>query len=161
MIKKLLNKWTALPVQLRATSAYTICSILQKCLSFITMPLFTRLLTTEQYGQYSVYTSWSGILVIFLTLYLGYGSFSTAMVKFEDDRRGYVCGVQGVCCVLTLLFLAIYLLFYQKIYQKNCFMGFIASPSSNSITSPRAKNPSAPMILTLCPRAKSVEIFFW
>ncbi len=109
MIKKLLNKWTAIPVQVRATSAYTICSILQKCLSFITLPLFTRLLTTQQYGQYSVYTSWSGILTIFLTLYLGYGSFSTAMVKFEDDRRGYVCGVQGVCCALTALFLAIYL----------------------------------------------------
>lgn len=109
MIKKLLDKWNGIPVQVRATSAYTICSILQKCLSFITMPLFTRLLTTEQYGQYSVYTSWSGILVIFLTMCLGYGSFSTAMVRFEDDRRGYVCGVQGVCCALTVVFLAIYL----------------------------------------------------
>lgn len=109
MIKKLLDKWTAIPVQARATSAYTVCSILQKCLSFITLPLFTRLLTTEQFGQYNVYTSWSSILTIFLTLYLGYGSFSTAMVKFEDDRRGYVCGVQGVCCALTLLFLALYL----------------------------------------------------
>lgn len=109
MIKKLLGKWTAMPVQLRATTAYTVCSILQKCLSFITLPLFTRLLTTEQFGQYNVYTSWSGILVIFLTLYLGYGSFSTAMVKFEEDRRGYVCGVQGVCCALTVVFLAIYL----------------------------------------------------
>ncbi len=109
MINKLKEKWAAIPVQARATSAYTVCSILQKCLSFITMPLFTRLLTTEQYGQYSVYTSWSGILTIFLTLYLGYGSFSTAMVKFEDDRRGYVCGVQGVCIGLTAVFLALYL----------------------------------------------------
>ncbi len=69
MINKLKEKWAAIPVQARATSAYTVCSILQKCLSFITMPLFTRLLTTEQYGQYNVYTSWSGILTIFLTLY--------------------------------------------------------------------------------------------
>ena len=109
MIKRLKEKWSGVPVQVKATTAYTVCSILQKCLSLITMPLFTRLLTTEQYGQYSVYTSWSGILTIFLTLYLGYGSFSTAMVKFEKDRRGYICGVQGVCIGLTVLFLALYL----------------------------------------------------
>ena len=47
-----------LPVEVKASTAYTICSILQRSLSFITLPLFTRLLTTEEYGQSTVYNSW-------------------------------------------------------------------------------------------------------
>lgn len=108
MIKKMLDKWRATPVEVRATSTYTVCNILRRCLSFITMPLFTRLLTLEQYGQYNVYTATSGILVIFLTLNLYAGSFSRAMVKYENDRRGYICGIQGVCFALTAVFLALY-----------------------------------------------------
>lgn len=111
MIGKITQKWKGANVEIKASLAYTVCSILMKCLSFVTMPLFTRLLTQEQYGQYSVYLSWSGILVIFTTLNLAYGSFSTAMVKFEKDRWGYVSALQGLCCVLTVVFLAVYLPF--------------------------------------------------
>lgn len=111
MINKLKSKWTGMSLEVKASLAYTICSIVMKCLSFITMPLFTRLLTTEQYGQYNVYLSWSGILVIFTTLNLAYGSFSTAMIRFEKDRWGYVSALQGLCFVLSLGFLVIYLPF--------------------------------------------------
>ena len=42
-------------VQVKASLAYTFCSIIQKGLSFLTLPIFTRLLTLEQYGQCSIY----------------------------------------------------------------------------------------------------------
>ena len=111
MISKMLNKWRAIPLTVKVSSAYAICSILQRCLSFFTLPLFTRLLTTEQYGEYTVYQSWSNIITIFVTLNLAYGSFSTAMVKFEKHRSEYVSAIQGICIMLTALFLAIYLPF--------------------------------------------------
>lgn len=120
MIGKLIQKWKGINLEVKASLAYTVCSILMKCLSLVTMPLFTRLLTQEQYGQHSVYLSWSGILVIFTTLNLAYGSFSTAMVKFEKDRWGYVSALQGLCCVLTLVFLAVYLPFtgsWNKLFE--------------------------------------------
>lgn len=111
MSKNLLKKWHDIPLPVKASVSYTVCSILQKCLSFITLPLFTRLLTTEQYGQYSVYMSWSSIFTIFITLYLAYGSFSTAMVQFEEDRRGYMAAIQNLSLVLGVVFLVIYLPF--------------------------------------------------
>ena len=107
------SKWNKIPVTAKVSIAYAVCSILQKCLSFITMPLFTRLLTTEQYGQFTVYQSWYGILSIFLTLNLAYGSFSTAMVRYEKDRNGYISAVEGICAVLSLIFMVIYLPFRQ------------------------------------------------
>lgn len=111
MLVKLQNKWNRLPLGVKVSSAYAVCSILQKCLSFITLPLFTRLLTTEQYGQLTIYSSWQGIISIFLTLNLAYGSFSTAMVKFEEDRDGYISSVEGICIFLTGVFLLVYLPF--------------------------------------------------
>lgn len=108
MISKIRSKLQSIPIGVKASVSYTVCSIFQRCLSFITMPLFTRLLTTEQYGQYSVYQSWSGILMIFTTLNLAYGSFSTAMIKFENDRKGYVAAVQNVCLALNAIFLMVY-----------------------------------------------------
>ena len=111
MLKKALDKWQTIPLGVKASVAYTVCSILQKCLSFITLPLFTRILTTEQYGIHSVYTSWYSILSIFLTLNLAYGSFSTAMVRFEKERSEYIAAIQNICFVLCLIFLVIYLPF--------------------------------------------------
>ncbi|MBQ8797322.1 MAG: oligosaccharide flippase family protein [Oscillospiraceae bacterium] len=117
MFQKLTTKIKSVPEGVKASVAYTTCSILQRCLSMITMPLFTRILTQEQYGQYSVYISWMGILTIFITLNLAYGSFSKAMVKFEDDRHGYVAAVQNLTVVLAGVFLLIYLPF-QGLWNK-------------------------------------------
>jgi len=109
IIDKIKNKWVKAPVAVKASSAYAFCSIFQRCLSFVTLPLFTRLLTTQQYGQLIVYQSWVGILSIFLTLNLAYGSFATAMVKFEHDRDGYISSVEGICVLLSILFFIVYL----------------------------------------------------
>jgi len=102
------EKWSAMPKTVQAATAYTICSTLQQCVSFVTLPLFARLLTKEQYGQVTVYISWQGIFQILLTLNLAYGSFSTAMMKFEKDRDGYISAVQGICIALSAVFFAIY-----------------------------------------------------
>ena len=117
MIKKITNKWNSIPLTLKVSVADAVCSILQKCLSFITLPLFTRILTKEQYGQYTVYSSWSGIFSIILTLNLAYGSFSTAMVKFEKKRDEYISSIQGICILLSVIFMAVYLPF-RNLFNK-------------------------------------------
>lgn len=106
---KIVEKIKQMPLTHKVSVAYAISSILQTCLSFITMPIFTRLLTTEEYGQCTIYSSWKVILSIFITLNLSYGSFSTAMVKFEDKRDEYVATVQGITVFLGVVFLLLYM----------------------------------------------------
>lgn len=106
--------------EVKAAFIYTVCSVIQKSLLLITTPLFTRLMTTEQYGQVTIYNSWTNFLTLFLTLYLAYGSFSTAMVKFESQRGRYLASINGLCTVLTFLFFIIYFPFRQifnKIFE--------------------------------------------
>lgn len=108
-ISALKEKWRSVPLTVKVSTAYVVCSVLQRAISFFTMPLFTRLLTTEQYGQSTVYSSWNGIFSIVLTLNLAYGSFGPAMMKYEDDREGYISSIEGIFLLLTDMFLAIYL----------------------------------------------------
>ncbi|MDD7517114.1 lipopolysaccharide biosynthesis protein [Ruminococcus flavefaciens] len=110
-IRKLRNKWGSMSKEARASVAYALCSIVQKCISFINMPIFTRLMSTDEYGEMTVYSSWSGIFSIVLTLNLAYGSFSPAMIKFEKDRDRYISAIQGIWLVLCSFFLVIYLPF--------------------------------------------------
>ena len=109
MSLKSLTNFKGLPLEVKVSTAYAICSIIQNCIQFITLPIFTRLMTKEQFGQYTVYSSWSSIFAIFITLNLAYGSFSTAMIKFEDNRDAYIASVQGICVVLAGAFLLLYL----------------------------------------------------
>ena len=125
LLNNIKDKWDKIPLTVKVSTSYAICSILQKCLSFFTLPLFTRLLTTEQYGQYTVYSSWSGILMIFLTLNLAYGSFQTAMIKFEGRRSEYISSIQGICVLLSCIFLLIYIPFreiWNKLFELPTFI---------------------------------------
>lgn len=107
-IKHLIEKITHVPLAAKASFSYIVCNIVQKSLSFITLPIFTRMLTVDQYGQCVLYASWSTLLTIFLTFNIGHGSFSRAMVKFEDDRDGYVSACQYLCIFLSAIFLIIF-----------------------------------------------------
>lgn len=97
--------------EIKASTAYVICSVLMKCISVITLPLFARLLTKAEYGISTVYTSTRAVIIIFTTLNLQYGSFSTAMIKFEKDRDGYISAVNTICVLLTAIYFAIYIPF--------------------------------------------------
>ena len=119
-MNKITDKIQKIPLTVKVSVAYAVCSILQRCLSFFTMPIFTRLLTEEQYGLFVVYQSWNGILSIFITLNLAFGSFSKAMIKFEKNRDEFIASVQGICLLLAGAFLAIYLPFnrlWNKLFE--------------------------------------------
>ncbi len=112
---KLSLKNNNVTLEAKASLAYTICSILQRAIGLITLPLFTRLLSTDQYGQLTVYESWVGIFTIIITLNLPYGSFSKAMVKFEDRRGEYVNAVNLISLLFAFCFGIIYLFAYDFI----------------------------------------------
>lgn len=77
----------------------------------ISLPIFTRLLSVEEYGQLTVYQSWYTILSIFATLNLSGSVINNGMVKYEDRRAEFISAIQSLATVVTLAFFAVYLLF--------------------------------------------------
>ncbi len=108
MLKKLLNKYNGLPVQVRASLWFMICSFLQKGISFITTPIFTRLLNSAEYGAYGVYTSWDTILTVFITLQLSLGVYVQGLVKFEKDKNVFSSSLLGLTTTLSAFWFVVF-----------------------------------------------------
>lgn len=60
---------------------YTLSSIILRCVSFFSVPLFIRLLTTEEFGRYNVFISYESIIFIFSALTI---HASVKNAKFEN-----------------------------------------------------------------------------
>lgn len=119
-IRKLLNKYRSIPIQAKASLWFVVCSILQRGISVITVPIFTRMMTTEQYGVYSTYISWYTLLIVFTSLNLYYGVFNNAMIKYENNRDRYISSMQGLTTTVTFFFFVVYVLFKDRV---NSFLG--------------------------------------
>ena len=83
MLSKLLSK------DEKATTAkiaiwYAFSSIFVRGLAFISTPIFTRLLSKAEYGDFSNFTSWESILAVIVTLDF---TASIARAKYDFDGR--------------------------------------------------------------------------
>lgn len=106
---RLIQKYNNIPDPVKASIWFTICNVLQKGIALITTPIFTRIMTTDQYGQYSVYQSWYTIVAIFATFNLYAGVYNNGMIKWPDDRKRFTSALQGLSTTLTILIVLVYL----------------------------------------------------
>ena len=107
-MNRLIEKYNGISVQAKAALWFTGCNFLQKGVSFITVPIFTRMMSTDEYGVYSLYTSWYQILLIVTSLYLFNGVFDNAMSKFSEDRDRFAASVQGLSITVTVFVFIIF-----------------------------------------------------
>lgn len=108
---KVIGKYKGMPVQVKASFWFFICSFLQKGISTVTTPIFTRILSTAEYGQYNVFNSWLGIATIIITLNLSAGVYTQGLVKFDKDQNIFSSSLQGLTLMLVAVWSIIYLLF--------------------------------------------------
>lgn len=106
---------------IKAVSAYTISSLFINGISFFVLPLFTRLLSTEEYGVFGLYSSYFNIYEIIIV----FGGLSTVKIaKFTDtiDYDAYVSTMFIVPIVFTFFFFCvvnILLFFMEEILSLN------------------------------------------
>lgn len=115
MILKLKKFYNQISIVKKATIWFLICSILQKGIAFLTTPIFTRLMTTEQYGQYSIYITWFQILTLLTSFRLDYAVFNKGMSKYENNKDLYTSTMQVVTTFITIILFIIYVLFRKTL----------------------------------------------
>lgn len=68
---------------------YTAANFITKGINFLTIPIFTRLLTKAEFGNYNNFLSWLSLMTIISTL-----SLSTSLIRarfdYKDDLYSYV-----------------------------------------------------------------------
>lgn len=89
---------------------YTISSFLLRGMSFLTTPLFTRLLSQEEYGQFNNYISWQGILLIITTFNVK-ASLISARYDYERLFDQYIYSVQMLSTASVLVWMGMLNLF--------------------------------------------------
>lgn len=109
----LISKYQKSSNAVKASMWFVLCSFMQRGVSMLTTPIFSRLLTTEEYGQYSVFTSWLEIITIIVTLKLGYAVYMRGLVVFKDDRERFTSALLGLATTSITVWLVIYLLFHD------------------------------------------------
>lgn len=97
-----------IPIGIKSASAYVIASVLTRGLAIITIPIFTRLLTTEQMGTVNLYNTWSSNLSIITSLAITSGGLGLAMKEFETERDEYTSSILLIPTIMSAVLLLIY-----------------------------------------------------
>ena len=107
-LNKISDKIIDLPAPVKTSVVYMLCSVLQKGVAFIAVPIYTRMVPSDQYGVYSLYQSWESILIIFATLNMWNYLFNNGMIKFENRKDEFTSSLIGLSSVLTTVLFIIY-----------------------------------------------------
>ena len=109
-MSKILDKIKKIPVGFKAAGVYTVATVFSKGLSVITVPIFTRLMSTSEIGVVNVYNSMYSMLSVVVTLSLTSGGYTAALKHFSSERDQYQSSVLSLTSLMALLTAAIYMI---------------------------------------------------
>lgn len=81
---------------------YTISNILVRGMAFLTTPIFTRLLSQTEYGEFSNISAWANIISIVVTLQL-YVSIVRAKYDYSEEIDKYLSSILILGNLITLI----------------------------------------------------------
>ena len=105
-----MNNTTTSNIAFKSGIWYVISSILVKGIVILTTPIFTRILSTKEYGIVANFNSWSSLLLVICTLNLTY-SIGRAKLDFPSKLNKYVGAMQLLSLIFSLCLCSIILIF--------------------------------------------------
>lgn len=101
----------------KASVALFVASIVTKGIAYLTTPIFTRLLTAEQFGHFNVFMTWQNLLGIIAMFCLMNGVFNNGMVDYPKERDNYSFSMLVMSNLITIVFAASFFIIYPYIKQ--------------------------------------------
>lgn len=114
------KKYKEFSPPVRASLWYTICNVINKGIALLSTPIFTRVMSEEQYGQFSIFQSWVAILIIFTSLNIFLSGYQKGLILFADDVESFTSSQLGLIITITAAFLGIYIIapsFWTEVFQ--------------------------------------------
>lgn len=106
IIGKLKSK---LGIEIKAGMGYMIGNILVNGIAFLTMPIFTRMLSTEDFGAFSLYSTFVNIFLVIIGLNLN-TAIVRAYIDFKEDFNQFLSSnlflsLISFCVISVVIFL--------------------------------------------------------
>lgn len=89
---------------------YVLGGILLQGINFFTLPIFTRLLSVEDFGMISIYNTWLNIVAIFIC-FQSNGSIGNAKITYDENEfEDYVLNILILSTVIFCFWLIVFVL---------------------------------------------------
>ena len=115
MISDLLKKIKSLPKALKASVAFFFASVVTSGISYIVTPIYTRLLSADEYGSASVFLTWVQVFGIIAMFCLSYGVFNNGMVDYPEKRDEFSYSMLILSNIITIVFSVVIIAVYPLI----------------------------------------------
>ena len=100
-----------LRVPAKASLWHISSSILARGIGVAVTPIFTRLLTPEEYGLYPLYNTWIGIISVIITLELTGAVIYRGLQKFSEKKDEFISVTLGLFLTVFIGFCTLYFAF--------------------------------------------------
>lgn len=116
-MKYLIEKIKILPRGVKASISFFLANVITKGVAYLTTPIYTRMLSTTEYGQVTVFLTWVQVFGIIAMFCLSYGVFNNGMVDYPNKRDEYSFSMLGLSNIITIIFSIILFIIYPYIQR--------------------------------------------
>lgn len=109
---------------IKAGIGYTVGNYLLKGINFLTVPIFTRIMSTADYGSYSIYMTYDAIITVFIAFAL-HSSLKNAKYKYKSDFNKYLSSIlvlPVISLVILLMILNVFPYVFVDVLGLNTFI---------------------------------------
>jgi len=118
MLSSIITKFKNIPNPIMVSLGYIITKFFRQGLGIISMPIFTRILSKEDFGTVSIYFSWASIAITLITLNIHAGFYKNAIVDFGKKSKKLdeiTSSMLTLCSIIAVFFFVFSLIFRQQI----------------------------------------------
>lgn len=94
---------------------FTFCNFILQGITFISAPIFSRLLSTNQYGYLSTIMTYQQLFMIIATFEFSSGTYQRGLVKYEDEKPFFTSLIQVLSSVTVLVWFIVFMIFRRQI----------------------------------------------
>lgn len=104
-----------IPQGVKASIAFFAATVVTKGISYLTTPIYTRLLSSDDFGRTSVFITWLQLFGIVAMFCLSAGVFNNGMVDYPEERDEYSFSMLILSNIISIIFSIVLLLLYPFI----------------------------------------------
>ena len=122
---KLIKIWLNMSIEVRTSLAIMVTSFFQAGMKLLFVPVFTRLLSTSEYGVVTVFESIQNMLGTITMMSLWTNVYNRGMQEFKTDRDKFTASLLFFGNICTLAVGAVFLILHKQIMPFFSLTGFL------------------------------------
>lgn len=110
-MKKIIKKYKIMTKPVKAVFWFSLSNFLVKGMAFFTIPIYSRILSPNEYGILNIYSSYEQIILILSTFELSLGAFQRGIVEFKNDNNTFKFAILILSNFITIIIFLLIIIF--------------------------------------------------